>query len=55
VKSLQTKFPLTSVSFSLHGDRVFVGGVDNEIKVFSVGSGKIDEIIQGHQDTVSSL
>lgn len=55
VKSITTKYPLTSLSFSLHGERLFVGGIDNEIKVINVGEGRIEETISGHQDTVSSL
>lgn len=49
------KYPITSVSFSLHGDRIFAGGIDNEIKIINVGESKVEEVIQGHQDTVSSL
>jgi Prp8 binding protein len=55
IKSIASKYPLTSVSFSLHGDRVFVGGIDNDIKCYSVADGKLEETIQGHQDTISSL
>lgn len=55
VKSITTKYPLTSLSFSLHGERLFVGGIDNEIRMINVGEGKIEEVISGHQDTVSSL
>ena len=42
IKSIQTKYPLTSVSFSLHGERIFAGGIDNEIKVINVGSAKVE-------------
>ena len=41
--------------FSLNGDKVYFGGIDNEIKCFDIASDQIEEIIEGHQDTISSL
>lgn len=29
IRSISNKYPLTSVAFSLHGDRLFAGGIDN--------------------------
>lgn len=55
IRSINTKFPLTSVSFSLHGERIFAGGIDNEIKVYNTSDGRAEEIIEGHVDTISSL
>lgn len=43
------------MSFNLNGDKVYVGGIDNDIKCYNIGEQKIEDIIEGHQDTVSSL
>ena len=40
IRSFTAKYPLTSVEFSLNGERLYVGGVDNEIKVFNIGEDK---------------
>ena len=41
--------------FSLNGDKVYFGGIDNSIKCFDIAADKIEEVIEGHQDTLSSL
>lgn len=41
MKSFTTKYPLTAVEFSMNGDRIFAGGIDNDIKVFNVAQGKL--------------
>ena len=51
----QTKYPITSVSFSLNGDKVYFGGIDNDIRCYNIAEQKIEDTIQGHQDTISSL
>lgn len=32
----KTKYPLTACAFSLNGQKLYVGGIDNEIKVLNV-------------------
>jgi Prp8 binding protein len=55
VRCFTTKYPLTSTEFSLNGDKIYAGGIDNDIKVFNLGQAKQEETIHGHQDTVSGL
>lgn len=43
------------MSFSLNGDKVYIGGIDNEIKCYNIAEQKIEDVIEGHQDTISSL
>jgi Prp8 binding protein len=32
----QTKYPITSVCFSLNGEKVYIGGIDNDIRVYNI-------------------
>ena len=34
------QYPFTSVCFSVHGEKLYVGGIDNDIHVYDVGMGK---------------
>ncbi len=47
------KYPMTSVCFSETGDKVFAGGIDNQIKCFNLKTGKIEYTLDGHLDTIS--
>lgn len=55
MRIVEGKYPVTSVCFDLNGDRVFFGGIDNTIRMYSVGEDTVEEEIHGHQDTISSL
>ena len=55
MRTFTSKYPLTSVEFSLNGDRLFIGGIDNDIKVYNIGLEKVEEVIKGHPDTISGL
>ncbi len=46
---------MTAVSFNLTGDRVYYGGIDNDIKCHNIGMDKHEETIPGHIDTICSL
>ena len=35
------KYPLTSASFSQHGEKLYVGGIDNDIHVYNIAEGKL--------------
>lgn len=45
--------PVTAVEWSKDGNQAFVGGVDNEVKVWDLRSGKVVYTLHGHTDTVS--
>nr|ODN86261.1 Prp8 binding protein [Cryptococcus depauperatus CBS 7841] len=47
--------PVTAVEWSGDGARCFVGGVDNEIKVWDLRTQEVLYTLQGHTDTIASL
>lgn len=47
--------PVTAVEWSADGNQCFVGGVDNEVKVWDLRTQKILYALHGHTDTVSLL
>lgn len=42
MRVVQGKYPLTSVCFGYNGDKVYYGGIDNEIKCYNVGEQKVE-------------
>lgn len=50
------RYQLTSVKFNTsNNDEVFIGGIDNQIKVFNRKMNKVDNILIGHVDTITGL
>lgn len=49
------KYQITSVRFNLNGDQIFIGGIDNQIKIFDLRKKAIDNILIGHLDTITGL
>ncbi|WVW85216.1 hypothetical protein I302_107254 [Kwoniella bestiolae CBS 10118] len=47
--------PATAVEWSRDGNQCFVGGVDNEVKVWDLRSSTILYTLRGHTDTICSL
>ncbi|WVQ79574.1 hypothetical protein IAT38_001673 [Cryptococcus sp. DSM 104549] len=47
--------PVTAVEWSADGNQCFVGGVDNEIKVWDLRTETILYTLRGHTDTIASL
>lgn len=45
--------PVTAVEWSADGNQCFVGGVDNEVKVWDLRTQKMLYALHGHTDTVS--
>jgi Prp8 binding protein len=45
MRVFQTKYPITSVSFSLNGDKLYAGGIDNDIQVYNIGEQKLEDTI----------
>lgn len=46
---------MTSVSFNDSADKVFIGGVDNDIKVLDLRKKIIDYVLYGHTDSVTGI
>ncbi|KAK8854476.1 hypothetical protein IAR55_003214 [Kwoniella newhampshirensis] len=47
--------PVTAVEWSADGNQCFVGGVDNEVKVWDLRTSEILYTLRGHTDTIASL
>ncbi|GFZ52136.1 hypothetical protein JCM24511_09909 [Saitozyma sp. JCM 24511] len=47
--------PVTAVEWSADGNQCFVGGVDNEVKVWDLRTVKVVYTLHGHTDTIASL
>jgi Prp8 binding protein len=47
------KYPMTSVCMSEMGDKVFAGGIDNNVKCWNLKNNKLEYTMEGHMDTVS--
>jgi Prp8 binding protein len=45
--------PVTAVEWSQDGNQCYVGGVDNEVKVWDLRKGEVVFTLRGHTDTVS--
>lgn len=41
----QTKYPITSVTFSLNGDKVYLGGIDNDIRCYNIAEQRVEDVI----------
>lgn len=55
IATLPSKYQVTAVSISEQGERVFTGGIDNEIKVWDVRKNNVVLTLRGHSDTVTGL
>ncbi|GAA5868300.1 hypothetical protein JCM8547_002311 [Rhodosporidiobolus lusitaniae] len=48
-------YPITAVKWSEDGQSLYLGGLDNDIHVFSLSSHAISYTLRSHSDTISSL
>jgi Prp8 binding protein len=53
--TLQAGFPVTSVVFSEHGDQIFSGGIDNDIKVWDTRKNQVVMTLEGHTDSITGM
>ena len=49
------KYQITAVAFNSSNDQVFVGGIDNQIKIFDLRKRQIENTLIGHTDTISGM
>lgn len=49
------KYQITAVSFSFNGEQVFIGGIDNQIKIYNLNKRQVENTLIGHTDTITSL
>ena len=49
------KYPLTAVVMNPKGDKVYIGGIDNQIKEYCLKQQQITNTMYGHTDTITSV
>lgn len=54
-QTLPGKIPVTSVSFNDTADKIFIAGVDNDVKVLDLRKKIIDYVLFGHTDTITGI
>ncbi|KAK9138638.1 hypothetical protein Sjap_009232 [Stephania japonica] len=55
IKTFPDKYQITAVSFSDAADKIFSGGIDNDIKVWDVRRNEVTMTLQGHSDTITGM
>ncbi|KAK4056337.1 hypothetical protein OIO90_002781 [Microbotryomycetes sp. JL221] len=48
-------YPITTVKWSEDGQSLYVGGIDNDVHVYSLNSRSISYSLRGHNDSITSL
>lgn len=49
------KFQLTSVVFSHNNDQIYIGGIDNVVKIYDLRKKQVENMLIGHTDTITGL
>jgi Prp8 binding protein len=49
------RFQITSLSFSNNSEQVFIGGIDNQIKIYNLKKRQVENTLIGHTDTITGL
>ncbi|PRP89616.1 hypothetical protein PROFUN_00880 [Planoprotostelium fungivorum] len=55
ITSYDSQYAATSACFSADSEQIFSAGIDNDIKVWSVREGGIENRFEGHTDTVTGI
>ncbi|CAI9108526.1 OLC1v1008143C1 [Oldenlandia corymbosa var. corymbosa] len=49
------KYQITAVSFSDASDKIYTGGIDNDVKVWDLRRNEVTMTLQGHQDMITGM
>ncbi|KAH1096006.1 hypothetical protein J1N35_012927 [Gossypium stocksii] len=55
IQTFPDKYQITAVSFSDTSDKIFTGGIDNNVKVWDLRKGEVSMTLQGHQDMIKMV
>ncbi|MBA0737750.1 hypothetical protein Gogos_011198 [Gossypium gossypioides] len=55
IQTFPDKYQITAVSFSDASDKIFTGGIDNDVKVWDLRKGEVSMTLQGHQDMITMV
>jgi Prp8 binding protein len=49
------KYQITSVCFNSNSDQIFIGSIDNQIKIYDIKKKEVQTVLSGHSDTITGL
>lgn len=55
IQTFPDKYQITAISFSDASDKIFTGGIDNDVKVWDLRKGEVSMTLQGHQDMITMV
>ncbi|KAI5396507.1 hypothetical protein KIW84_062645, partial [Lathyrus oleraceus] len=55
IQTFPDKYQITAVSFSDASDKIYTGGIDNDVKIWDLRKGEVIMTLQGHQDMITSM
>lgn len=55
IQTFPDKYQITAVSFSDASDKIYTGGIDNDVKVWDLRKGEVSMTLQGHQDMITGM
>ncbi|GAA5909062.1 hypothetical protein JCM5296_000605 [Sporobolomyces johnsonii] len=55
IEIVELGYPITAVKWSEDGQSLYIGGLDNDVHVFSLTSHAVIYSLRGHADTITSL
>ncbi|GAA5918639.1 hypothetical protein JCM1841_002288 [Sporobolomyces salmonicolor] len=55
IEIVELGYPITAVKWSEDGQSLYIGGLDNDVHVFSLTSHAVIYSLRGHTDTITSL
>ncbi|KAJ3695798.1 hypothetical protein LUZ60_001175 [Juncus effusus] len=55
IQTFPDKYQITAVSFSDQADKIFTGGLDNDVKVWDVRKSEVVMTLQGHGDMITGM
>ncbi|KAB5512740.1 hypothetical protein OIU85_003116 [Salix viminalis] len=55
IQTFPDKYQITAVSFSDASDKIFTGGIDNDVKVWDIRKGEVTMTLEGHQDMITGM
>ncbi|KAF2298356.1 hypothetical protein GH714_022971 [Hevea brasiliensis] len=55
IQTFPDKYQITAVCFSDASDKIFTGGIDNDVKVWDLRKGEVTMKLEGHQDMITGM
>ncbi|CAD5180966.1 uncharacterized protein LOC135616786 [Musa acuminata AAA Group] len=55
IQTFPDKYQITAVSFSDAADKIFTGGLDNDVKVWDLRRNEVTMTLQGHSDMITGM